>query len=157
MDIAHDRAGYYLVWGCLNWVPGFYTSQPLYLTKHPIDLTQPVAIAILVAGIAMIYINWEADDQRQRFRASDGEDLVWGRKPEYIVAKYVAGVASSRHVHVYSGPRSQMRRHHHHGHTHMILHGCPAAFRRILLTRDCVGFGVAALRRGSDDSPPRPL
>lgn len=95
MDIAHDRAGYYLVWGCLNWVPGFYTSQPLYLTTHPVDLTQPVAIAILVSGIMMIYINWEADDQRQRFRESDGQDLVWGRKPECIVAKYVAGAASS--------------------------------------------------------------
>ena len=27
MDIAHDRAGYYLCWGCLNWVPAIYTSQ----------------------------------------------------------------------------------------------------------------------------------
>ena len=91
MDIAHDRAGYYLVWGCLNWVPGFYTSQSLYLTKHPINLTPIVAVLILVAGLMMIYINWEADDQRQRFRESDGQALVWGKKPEFIVAKYIAG------------------------------------------------------------------
>lgn len=96
MDIAHDRAGYYLVWGCLNWVPGFYTSQPLYLTKHPVDLSATVAMAILIAGVLMIYINWEADDQRQRFRESDGQALVWGRKPEYIVAKYIAGMSKKR-------------------------------------------------------------
>lgn len=94
MDIAHDRAGYYLVWGCLNWVPGFYTSQPLYLTKHPIHLTPAIAISIMVAGVMMIYINWEADDQRQRFRESDGQALVWGKKPEYIAAKYIAGLSS---------------------------------------------------------------
>ena len=32
MDIQHDRAGYYICWGCLNWVPAVYTSQAFYLT-----------------------------------------------------------------------------------------------------------------------------
>ncbi|KAM0002251.1 putative 7-dehydrocholesterol reductase [Helianthus debilis subsp. tardiflorus] len=26
MDIAHDRAGFYICWGCLVWVPSIYTS-----------------------------------------------------------------------------------------------------------------------------------
>ena len=65
MDIAHDRAGYYLCWGCLNWVPCLYTSQQLYLTTHPYKLHPVVAAAILFAGVACIYINWDADRQRQ--------------------------------------------------------------------------------------------
>jgi 7-dehydrocholesterol reductase len=91
MDIAHDRAGYYLCWGCLNWVPGVYTSQALYLTNHPNYLTPALALGTLVAGVAMIYINWEADMQRQSFRESEGRCRIWGKQPQYIVAKYQTG------------------------------------------------------------------
>jgi 7-dehydrocholesterol reductase len=34
MDIAHDRAGYYLCWGCLVWVPAVYTSPGKFITKN---------------------------------------------------------------------------------------------------------------------------
>jgi 7-dehydrocholesterol reductase len=91
MDIAHDRAGYYLCWGCLNWVTCLYTSQACFLVRHPINLSTPLAIGILATGLAMIYINWEADDQRQRVRETNGNCLVWGRKPRCIHAKYTAG------------------------------------------------------------------
>lgn len=96
MDIAHDRAGYYLCWGCLNWVVCIYTSQPMYLVKHPVQLSQPLAVFITVAGAAMIYINWEADVQRQVFRESDGQVSIWGRKPQYIIAKYTTGAGEER-------------------------------------------------------------
>lgn len=65
MDIAHDRAGYYLCWGCLNWVPAIYTSPALYLVEHPIHWSLPAAIAIGVAGALAIYINYDSDRQRQ--------------------------------------------------------------------------------------------
>lgn len=65
MDIAHDRAGYYLCWGCLNWVPAIYTSPALYITEHPVEWSLPAAIAIGVAGAAAIYINYDSDRQRQ--------------------------------------------------------------------------------------------
>lgn len=65
MDIAHDRAGYYLCWGCLNWVPAIYTSQPLFLANHPYQLPAPVALLIFLAGAACIYINYDCDRQRQ--------------------------------------------------------------------------------------------
>ncbi|GMN62672.1 hypothetical protein TIFTF001_031750 [Ficus carica] len=38
MDIAHDRAGYYICWGCLVWVPSVYTSPGMYLVNHPVNL-----------------------------------------------------------------------------------------------------------------------
>ena len=65
MDIAHDRAGYYLCWGCLNWVPAIYTSPALYITEHPIEWSLPAAVAIGIAGTAAIYINYDSDRQRQ--------------------------------------------------------------------------------------------
>lgn len=65
MDIMHDRAGYYLCWGCLNWISAIYTSPALYLAGHPITLGRPLAAAFLIAGMAAIYINYDADRQRQ--------------------------------------------------------------------------------------------
>lgn len=65
MDIAHDRAGYYLCWGCLNWIPSVYTSQPLFLSSHPYQLHPALAATIFLAGAACIYINWDSDRQRQ--------------------------------------------------------------------------------------------
>lgn len=65
MDIAHDRAGYYLCWGCLNWVPAIYTSPALYLTEHPVEWSLPAAAAIAIAGALAIYINYDSDRQRQ--------------------------------------------------------------------------------------------
>ncbi|KAL0354375.1 UNVERIFIED_CONTAM: 7-dehydrocholesterol reductase [Sesamum radiatum] len=38
MDIAHDRAGFYICWGCLVWVPSVYTSPGMYLVNHPVTL-----------------------------------------------------------------------------------------------------------------------
>ena len=35
LDIVHDRAGFYICWGCLVWLPGVYTSATLYLVNHP--------------------------------------------------------------------------------------------------------------------------
>ena len=43
MDIMHDRAGYYLCWGCMVWVPCIYTSPAMYLVHHPLHLGAPVS------------------------------------------------------------------------------------------------------------------
>mmetsp|Transcript_9693 Transcript_9693/g.17455 ORF Transcript_9693/g.17455 Transcript_9693/m.17455 type:complete len:477 (-) Transcript_9693:77-1507(-) len=88
MDIMHDRAGYYICWGCLVWVPSVYTSPAMFLVRHPMVLGNFVAGAIFAAGLACIYINYDSDRQRQVFRETNGEALVWGKKPEFITAKY---------------------------------------------------------------------
>lgn len=100
MDIAHDRAGYYLCWGCLNWVPGVYTSQALYLTNHPNTLSTAMALTTLLLGALMIYINWEADVQRQTFRESNGRCRIWGKKPLFIIAKYKTGTILRSFTHL---------------------------------------------------------
>lgn len=89
IDIMHDRAGYYLCWGCLVWVPSVYTSQAMYLVKNPIHLGTPLALTIFLTGVTMVWINYAADRQRMHFRAMNGQCKIWGKHPQYIVAQYV--------------------------------------------------------------------
>lgn len=96
MDIQHDHAGYYICWGCLVWLPSMYTMHTYFLTKHPILLTLPGTIAILVGGLLSIYINYDCDRQRQEFRRAEGKLKIWGKEPEYIVAKYLTKDGTER-------------------------------------------------------------
>jgi 7-dehydrocholesterol reductase len=89
LDIMHDRAGFYICWGVLVWLPSVYTSGTLFLVDHPVHLGLPVAAGIAALGVASIFANYFADAQRQRVRATDGECRVWGSKPEVIRAAYV--------------------------------------------------------------------
>lgn len=88
LDIMHDRAGYYICWGCLVWVPGIYTSPTLYLVNHPNHLGFALATSLFAIGAASIMINFWADRQRQYVRAKNGNCTVWGKKPIVMVAEY---------------------------------------------------------------------
>ena len=88
LDIMHDRAGFYICWGCLVWVPSIYTSSTLYLVGHPNHLGTPLACLIFVLGTASIFVNYAADAQRQRVRATNGKTTVWGKPPEIVVGHY---------------------------------------------------------------------
>jgi 7-dehydrocholesterol reductase len=88
MDIQHDRAGYYICWGCLVWVPAVYTSQAFYLTNRAPDISLLTAVLIFILGALCIWINYDSDHQRYLFRQSHGNCLIWGHKPDYIEAKY---------------------------------------------------------------------
>jgi 7-dehydrocholesterol reductase len=89
MDIQVDRAGYYICWGCLVWVPAVYTSHVMFMVKHPVGLSFAVAVCIFALGLAAIWINYWADYQRQVTRSSNGTALIWGKKPKLIMANYV--------------------------------------------------------------------
>ena len=88
LDIMHDRFGYYICWGVLAWVPAVYALTAQYLVLRPHDWPWPVAVAIFLLGIGAIYVNYAADAQRQRVRATGGATTVWGRAPELIRARY---------------------------------------------------------------------
>lgn len=88
LDIMHDRAGYYICWGCLVFVPAIYPSATLYLVHHPIQLEPLLALLIFALGSASILTNYMADRQRQRFRAHQGEMRIFGKEPKMTVAKY---------------------------------------------------------------------
>jgi 7-dehydrocholesterol reductase len=88
LDIMHDRFGYYICWGVMAWVPAVYPLTAQYLVLRPNNLPWPLAAVIFVLGVGGIYINYAADAQRQRVRATNGDTRVWGRPPELIHAPY---------------------------------------------------------------------
>ena len=89
IDIILDRAGYYICWGCLCWLPELYPIVSQYLVSHPIHLGNFWASIILGLGLVSILVNYLADLQRQVVRNANGQCLVWGRKPHIIRAKYL--------------------------------------------------------------------
>lgn len=89
LDIMHDRFGFYICWGVTAWLPCVYTIAGFYLVHHPHNWHPAAAIAMVVLGLGAIWVNYDADAQRQRVRATNGETTVWGRKPEVIQATYV--------------------------------------------------------------------
>lgn len=88
LDIMHDKAGFYICWGILVWLPGIYTSPTLYLVNHPYDLGPVWSAIIFGLGTASILVNYVVDLQRQRVRQMQGNCLVWGKKPVLIHATY---------------------------------------------------------------------
>lgn len=89
MDIIVDRAGFYICWGCLVWVPAIYTSPVMYMVQHPVGLPAWMAALIFLAGFGAILTNYWADYQRQHVRATDGNTTIWGKEPVLISADYV--------------------------------------------------------------------
>jgi 7-dehydrocholesterol reductase len=96
LDIMHDRFGFYICWGVTAWLPCVYTLVGLYLVQHPIDLAPSVAAGIVALGVASIWMNYAADAQRQKVRATNGEAMIWGKKPEIIRAEYETGDGEKR-------------------------------------------------------------
>lgn len=88
LDMMHDRAGFYICWGCLVWVPCIYTSPSMYLVHHPIDLNLGWAAIIFSLGAFSILINYLADSQRFITRKTQGHCKVWGKKPNTLLAYY---------------------------------------------------------------------
>lgn len=88
LDIMHDRAGFYICWGCLVWVPGIYTSSTLYLVNHPNNLGMAWSCIIMTLGIGCILANYFADRQRQRVRRTSGQCTIWRNKPLLINVEY---------------------------------------------------------------------
>ncbi len=88
LDIMHDRAGFYICWGCLVWIPAVYTSPTMYLVQHPLELAPSVATMIATIGTCAIIINYLADHQRQQVRATQGACNIWGKKPKLTKAPF---------------------------------------------------------------------
>ncbi|MDN3508294.1 MAG: 7-dehydrocholesterol reductase [Simkaniaceae bacterium] len=88
MDIMHDRGGFYICWGCLVWVPAFYTSPAQYLVHNPHMLSTWLAASIFAIGAAGIMVNYFADRQRQVFRRKAGACKIWGNDPKITKAYY---------------------------------------------------------------------
>ncbi|MCB9230838.1 MAG: DUF1295 domain-containing protein [Bacteroidia bacterium] len=89
MDIQVDRAGFYIIWGIMVWLPSVYTANTHYLAGYNTDIAWPWAVLIFVVGTVSILLNYAADLQRQRFREKDGKVKIWGKDPVAIHASYI--------------------------------------------------------------------
>ena len=88
LDITLDRAGYYICWGCLVFVPAFYTLTTYFLANHPPNISPLLALFVLAMGMLFIYLNYEVDRQKEAFKA-DNDIKIWGKKAEFLPVKYM--------------------------------------------------------------------
>jgi len=88
IDIIVDRAGFEIQWGCLVWVPAVYTLHSRFLVQYPSGYSFPVALGLFILSMTGVALNYLADRERDVFRATNGQTLVWGKKPNFIKAKY---------------------------------------------------------------------
>uniref|UniRef100_A0A915J3N5 7-dehydrocholesterol reductase n=1 Tax=Romanomermis culicivorax TaxID=13658 RepID=A0A915J3N5_ROMCU len=88
VDICHDRAGFYLCWGVLVWLPSVHTSHSAFLIGQVQNFDRAYAAVIFLIGLICIFLNYDCDRQRQQFRASRGRQKIWGKDPLFIEAKY---------------------------------------------------------------------
>ena len=84
-------------------LPTIYTSHTFYLTTHPVELGLPLALLIFAAGALCIYINYDCDAQRAKFRAAKGNLKIWGQDAKYITAKYETATGVHESILLYSG------------------------------------------------------
>jgi 7-dehydrocholesterol reductase len=93
IDIMHDSAAFYLVWGCQCFLPTLYTNSALYLVNNPVQQPIPIFILNICFGLGAILINYLADAQRQFVRETNGKIKLgfgpqWGQDPELLEARY---------------------------------------------------------------------
>jgi 7-dehydrocholesterol reductase len=88
IDIIVDRAGFEIQWGCLVWVPAVYTLHSRFLVQYPSGYSFTVALGLFILSMTGVALNYLADRERDVFRATNGQTLVWGKKPNFIKAKY---------------------------------------------------------------------
>lgn len=88
LDATEDRAGFYLIWGSLAYLPAIYPISTVYLVKHSPDNDLSYSLAILVLGLTAIGLGYWTDYQRQLTRATNGKCHLWGCPPKVIRASY---------------------------------------------------------------------
>ncbi len=89
LDITLDRAGYYLCWGCLVFIPSMYTFTTYYLINNNPDISELTALTIFTLGIYFTYKNYEVDYQKELFKKNKENTIIDGKKCEYLPVKYM--------------------------------------------------------------------
>lgn len=89
LDITMDRLGFYIIWGCLVFVPFLYTLSTYYLVLHPPTLNWAESSSIMLFGLFAILMNYWVDYQKQIFREKNGDVIIWGSKAKFIETTYL--------------------------------------------------------------------
>lgn len=76
LDITLDRAGYYICWGCLVWVPSMYTFHSYFFVYHQPRLGLVCDALIFLLGVLSIWFNYDVDRQKEAFRTAAGKPVT---------------------------------------------------------------------------------
>lgn len=88
LDITLDRGGYYICWGCLVFIPSFYTFTVYYLINvHP-NLDIHNAIFILGSGLLFTYMNYDVDAQKELFKKNKEKTIINNKPVKFLTVKY---------------------------------------------------------------------
>lgn len=96
LDMTLDRAGYYICWGCIVWVPSFYTFSVYFLVSRPPYIGPNGAWLILFFGVLFTVLNYWVDWQKEYFRKSGGRCRIWAKTADFIVAHYKTNVGTNK-------------------------------------------------------------
>jgi 7-dehydrocholesterol reductase len=82
-----------LGWGTIAFMPLVHNLHTIHLVEHEgwAILSSPSRLGLIpwfVMGAVLIYVNYDADTQRLYARETKGQCDIWGRKCEFIRAKY---------------------------------------------------------------------
>ncbi|MBA2726573.1 MAG: hypothetical protein H0U49_00165 [Parachlamydiaceae bacterium] len=88
IDIHHDHFGSMLAWGDMVFLPYMYTLQCLYLVFNPIELSFSYAIFVLSLGLLGFWIFLSANNQKDRFRNTNGHAKILNKSPKFIRCQY---------------------------------------------------------------------
>jgi len=91
IDIHHDHFGWMLAWGDSVWLPFMYTLQALFLVFNPVQLSTEYALFVLSFGLIGFYIFADANNQKDKFRKSADDFVIWGKKAKSIDCEYKTG------------------------------------------------------------------
>lgn len=68
LDVMHDRAGYYLLWGCLVWLPHLYALPVRTIAMYGSSLTDAQSVGLLLVAVGATACNYAVDLERRTFR-----------------------------------------------------------------------------------------
>lgn len=88
IDIAHDHVGFYMIWGCLAWLPTTYTLHVQYMARNDFSLDDTSAIALFLVGTAGYVLFRISNNQKYHVRNTQGQCSVWGKSATFITATY---------------------------------------------------------------------
>jgi 7-dehydrocholesterol reductase len=74
IDIMHDMCGFYILWGCLVFLPVIYTLTSAYLCKNQIEMSFKNMCVIVFIGILFISLNYYSDYEKEKFKKENGDE-----------------------------------------------------------------------------------
>jgi len=90
MDQQHDRAGFYICWGCMAYIPALYWLSAVLsspgMFESGVAMSRNASLFFGILGVASIYGVSLIDEQKTRVRANP-HCFVAGRPATYIKTK----------------------------------------------------------------------